>query len=197
MDSYPPPQWLPGTNAWSGRAEAALPPSDPELRIRPIEPGDQRALQDGFEHLSEMSRYYRFHSPMRQLSNGLAHYLTHVDGIDHVALVAFEPGASRSDAAVGVAVARFIRDRRDPQSAELAITVVDHAQGHGVARRLLQALAPAARDRGISTFTMSVLAGNKRVRQLLKSLGATSRGSSGDVTTFALPVAALLDSTSH
>jgi L-amino acid N-acyltransferase YncA len=146
-------------------------------------------LQAGFEELSETSRYYRFHSGMRRLPEGMLRYLTEVDGIDHVALVAFEVGAS--DATAGVGVARFVRDRAAPTTAELAVTVLDRAQGRGVGRRLLAELGEAARARGIHTFKMTVISGNQRARRLLASLGAVGQGSVADVMTYHLPVTAL------
>jgi GNAT superfamily N-acetyltransferase len=157
--------------------------------VRPIRPSDAPALQAGFEALSETSRYYRFHSGMRRLSDALLRYLTEVDGVNHVALLAFEHG--QSEDGHGVAVARFVRDRANPTTAELAVTVIDRAQGRGVARRLLAELGDLAQVRGIQTFTMSVLAGNARARRLVKSLGAVPVGTSADVMTFHLPVNAL------
>jgi RimJ/RimL family protein N-acetyltransferase len=162
------------------------------LLIRPIRPSDADALQRTFEKQSELSRYFRFHSALRRLPDELLHRLTHVDGIDHVALVALERRGSLPP--LGVGVARFVRDPSAPDSAELAIAVEDHAQHHGIARRLLRALGAEASERGIRTFSMRVLAANGRVRQLLASLGAVGRGSDADVITFQLAVSAL-DST--
>jgi GNAT superfamily N-acetyltransferase len=159
------------------------------VRVRPLRPSDAPGIQAGFEALSEMSRYYRFHSGMRRLPERLLRYLTEVDGIDHVALVAFEVGAT--DASRGVGVARFVRDRAAPRTAEVAVTVLDRAQGRGVARRLLAELGEAARVRGIDTFKLSVIAGNQRARRLIASLGAVGQGSVADVMTFHLPVTAL------
>ncbi len=160
--------------------------------VRPIRSSDAPALQAGFEELSPLSRYHRFHSGMQRLPERLLRYLTEVDGVDHVALVALEtgePGESGDERGVGVA--RFVRNRQDPATAELAVTVLDRAQGRGVARRLLAELAAAAQVRGIDTFTAEVIAGNSRARRLLTSLGAIGRGHASDVMAFHLPVAAL------
>jgi len=159
------------------------------VRVRPIRPSDAAGLQAGFEELSETSRYYRFHSGMRRLPESLLRYFTEVDGIDHVALVAFEVG--ESDLSRGVGVARFVRDPSAPTTAELAVTVLDRAQGRGVARRLLAELGEAARARGIESFKMTVIAGNLRARRLITSLGAAAQGSVADVMTFHLPVTAV------
>lgn len=170
-----------GTNARKLRKPTLL------VRVRPIRASDAEALQAGFEALSETSRYYRFHSGMRCLPERLLRYLTEVDGVDHVALVAFELEAGR-----GVGVGRFVRDASAPTTAELAVTVLDRAHGRGVARRLLAELGALARARGIQTFTMNVIAGNLRARRLLSSLGALAQGSvAADVMTFHLPVSVL------
>jgi GNAT superfamily N-acetyltransferase len=160
-----------------------------KLQIRPIRPSDADVLQSTFEKQSELSRYFRFHSGLRRLPDELLYRLTHVDGIDHVALVAFERCGTAPPAGVGVA--RFVRDPQARESAELAIAVEDHAQGHGVARRLLQALGAEAQQRGIRTFSMHVVAANARVRRLLASLGAVGRSDRSDVIRFQLPVSAL------
>jgi GNAT superfamily N-acetyltransferase len=159
------------------------------LHIRPLQPSDAPALQAGFEQLSDTSRYHRFHGAMRRIPSALLRYLTQVDGIDHVALVAFEQTAFGPGQ--GVAVGRFVRNKTAPDSAELAITVIDAFHGRGIARQLLAALADAARARGIGTFTMNVLSGNSRARRLVRSLGAIGKGSDGDVITFHLPVTSL------
>jgi hypothetical protein len=72
----------------SFNASAARTPC--ELQIRPILPSDADVLQSTFEKQSELSRYFRFHSGLRRLPDELLYRLTHVDGVDHVALVAFE-----------------------------------------------------------------------------------------------------------
>jgi RimJ/RimL family protein N-acetyltransferase len=159
------------------------------LSIRPIQPSDADALQSAFMQLSEQSRYFRFHSPLRQLPERLLYDLTHVDGIDHVALVAFEQ--TPLPEAHGVGVVRFVRNPAAPNTAEVAITLADEAQGHGVARRLLRALAVEATERGIETFTMSVLSDNRRVRRLLTRLGAAPQSRDGNVITLHLPVRSL------
>jgi len=172
-----------GTN---GRSNSVVPCG---VRLRPIEPGDAPAIQDAFEHLSPLSRYYRFHAGMAHLPDDLLQRLTRVDGVDHVALVAIERCPEQHGAGVGVA--RFVRMADAPDSAEIAVTVIERAQHRGVARHLLAALAPLARERGITTFTMHVLAGNSRVRRMAKSLGAISKGFEAGVISYAVPVDAL------
>ncbi len=136
------------------------------LEIRPIEPSDKEALIEGFNHLSEESRYRRFLSPRGRLSAAEVRYFTEVDHHDHEALVAVDP---RTDE--GIAVARYIRTRDDPTVAELAVAVIDDWQGRGVGSRLVAALTQRAREEGVTSFAASVLTDNKLMLNLLEELG--------------------------
>src|SRR6202012_995416 len=104
----------------------------------------------------------------------LGAYLTQVDGDDHGAVVA---GTDSLDlkTEVGLGVARFVRLEDEPGVAEAAGTVVDDAQGKGVGRLLLTALATLALGRGVRVFRGEVLAENTRMCHLLEELGATMR----------------------
>jgi GNAT superfamily N-acetyltransferase len=93
-------------------------------------------------------------------------YLTEVDGHDHEALGAVDPLTRR-----GVAVARYVRDDRDPTRAEAAITVADDWQRRGVGKLLLERLADRARAEGITRFTALVSGDNRGMQALVKHLG--------------------------
>jgi GNAT superfamily N-acetyltransferase len=136
------------------------------IEIRPIGPDDKHALLDGFERLSDRSRYRRFLAPQGRLSEAELRYFTEVDHHDHEALVAIEP-----DSGAGIGVARFVRSQADPAAAELAVAVVDDWQRCGVGSRLTGALAERARAEGITTFTAVLLAENEQMLGLLDDLG--------------------------
>ena len=51
-----------------------------DLQIRPIGPEDKLALAEGFERLSDESRYRRFLAPRGSLSDAELRYLTVVEG---------------------------------------------------------------------------------------------------------------------
>jgi GNAT superfamily N-acetyltransferase len=161
--------------------------------MRWIRPTDALLLQEGFSRLSMESRLMRFFAPLHTLSEDAARYLSHVDGVDHAALIAVS--RSGSGPAVGperaFGVARYIRSTADPRSAELAVTVTDDAQGHGLGRRLLETLAVAARERGVDTFEASVLHCNRRVHALLQRFGAVHRRGDGQVQEYRVDAVAL------
>jgi ribosomal protein S18 acetylase RimI-like enzyme len=53
------------------------------------------------------------------------------------------------------------------------VAVTAEAEGQGVARRLLQAAEPWARDQGCDHVTLNVFVGNARARAVYESLGFT------------------------
>ena len=138
------------------------------LRIRPILPTDRGKLADTQPGFSRESHYKRFFSAP-PLSDRVIRYLLDVDYCDHFAwavLSADEPGEP------GVASARYIRERDDPDIAEVAFSVVDDYQGRGVGRLLLGALAVAARENDVQGFRARVLTDNQSMRAILRRAGA-------------------------
>ena len=137
------------------------------VEIRPIRPDDKELLADGYSHLSPETQRRRFLTAKPRLSSSDLRYLTEVDGERHVALVAVPADGPDAILAVG----RFVRDARDPASAEFAIVVADQYQGRGLGRELARLLAAEARSRGIRRFTAVVLADNVAVRRLMATIG--------------------------
>lgn len=144
----------------------ALPDGTP-IRLRPIRPGDKVLLQRGLANLSMESTVQRFLGPKPTFSGAELRYLTEVDGIDHVAIVAvvdvLGPGGLEEDL---IAVGRFVRDPERPDHAEVAITVGDPYQGQGLGTLLGMTLAREARARDIRHFT-ALLQGTNRAAQRL------------------------------
>jgi GNAT superfamily N-acetyltransferase len=147
------------------------------VTIRHVRPEDADEVARGFARLSPTSRYRRFLGGLGALSPEMLRYLTHVDGKDHVALVAVAPREGGGDEGLGIA--RFIRDPGDAEVAEAAITVIDEAQRKGLGRILGVALGRAALERGIHRFRGEILTDNGPVRQLLEEVGAVVRPDSG------------------
>jgi len=133
--------------------------------IRSVTPADKELLRRGFESLSDTSRYRRFFTSKKQLSEHELHYLTEVDGVDHVAL-----GAVTEDGTEGLGIGRFVRDRDDPKVAEPAVAVVDRYQNRGLGTLLLEHLVAAATERGIRRFHCECLQSNPAVQQMLRDV---------------------------
>ena len=136
------------------------------VRIRPIQPEDAPRLLEAFARLSLESRRLRFLGPKHDLSQRELRYLTEVDHHDHEALVAVSRLTGR-----GLGVARFIRDTRDREAADVAVTVIDEWQARGLGTVLMTRLAKRARCEGVHRFTALISADNRAVRRLLAKIG--------------------------
>jgi acetyltransferase len=139
-----------------------------EFELRPIRPSDKALLERGMRNLSPESARLRFLVPKDHLTLAELRYLTEIDYQHHYALVAVE----RADPANLIGVGRFIRDPARPFAAECAIAVGDCYQGRGVGTTIGEALADAARARGISEFTATMLAENLPAQRLYARLSA-------------------------
>lgn len=145
-----------------------------EAVVWPLLPTDGRALQESFARLSGDSRYRRFLSSTPRLSAGMLRSLVDdVDGRDHVALVLVVFPADACEEVAGVA--RIVRYRQAPQDADVAVTVADHWQGHGVASALLADLV-RQRPAGVRRLVTQVAADNPGSLAMLRRLGPTWTG---------------------
>jgi GNAT superfamily N-acetyltransferase len=131
--------------------------------IRLVQSGDAPLLADGFAHLSSESRELRFLRGKANLTPAELRYLTAIDHHDHEAVGALNPVDGR-----GLGVARYIRDAKDPEGAEVAVTVIDEWQRRGLGIELLKRLADRARQEGIRHFTALVSDDNAGVVALLQ-----------------------------
>jgi ribosomal protein S18 acetylase RimI-like enzyme len=148
------------------------------VRIRPIVPGDRRHLLAGLQRMSPRSVYFRFHSPVKTLSEAELAYLTELDQRDHVAW-----GAEALDESgvPGIAVARYVRDSEDPTGAEAAIAVTDDYQGVGLGTMLMETLIATALENGIEQLWGSILPDNEGAQRLFRRLGGTMEFQDGTV----------------
>ena len=152
--------------------------------LRLIRPQDKAILARGLTELSEQSRYLRFFSNKRELSNAELSYLTEIDQETHFAL-----GAVTLDESRGLGVARFVVQADDVQVADPAIAVLDAAQGQGLGRLLFLRLVAAARERGVLVFRTEVLTENATMRKLLREMSrATMEEHDGDVVVVRMPL---------
>ena len=144
--------------------------------VRPLRATDVTMLQSGLERLSPDSRFQRFMSAMPNLSETQARYFADVDGVNHVAFGATDPANEVDDdnpEGLGIGTARYIRSRRDPSTADLAVTVVDDYQRLGLGGILLDRLLGHARHNDVRTLTATMFTENRAIRALLESRGFT------------------------
>jgi GNAT superfamily N-acetyltransferase len=136
------------------------------VRIRQERSSDGDLLRDGFAHLSPESRYRRFLAPTPALSASAVRQLTDVDHHDREAMIALDEHGAEP-----LGVARYVRDAERPETAEVAVNVVDDWQGRGLGTLLLDELSARARAEGIRTFTAWMLACNQEMMDLFQHLG--------------------------
>ncbi len=135
--------------------------------VRAIRPEDKTILQQGFHRLSPQSVYHRFFQAKRDLSESELRYLTEVDFVSHVALLAI---LDEEDAELGIGVGRYILESTT-RSAEVAFTVDEAHHGLGVGTLLLQHLARIARSQGLDAFRAYVLAENRAMLEVFENAG--------------------------
>src|ERR687898_3313145 len=133
------------------------------VHVRPIRLDDGSALVAFHGRLSPDTVYFRFFTAKPTLSTDEVEHFTHVDHDARVALVA------ELDDRI-VAVARYDRTKRECE-AEVAFVVADEHQGRGIATVLLEHLASAARERGITRFVAETLSGNRRMLDVFRAAG--------------------------
>lgn len=134
------------------------------VRVRPITPDDADLLVDFFERLGPESRYYRFFRVKTSLPPEEVAYFTTVDYATRMALVALYDGRM-------VGVARYDSSPEHPDRAEVAFSVSDEMQGHGIGTSLLQLLTAYARDHGITGFRAFVLPENVQMMRVFRNSG--------------------------
>jgi GNAT superfamily N-acetyltransferase len=140
----------------------------------------------GFERMSGESRYRRFMSHKKQLSDRELDFFTRLDHDRHEAIGAIDVATGE-----GVGVARMHRSETDASVAEAAVTVVDDWQGRGLGSLLLERLSARARRLGVQHFEASLFTTNKAMLTLFGRLGCMRSQREGlDVLTIdvALPV---------
>ncbi len=138
------------------------------ILFRHIRPDDKGRLSVGLQRLSPESRHRRFLVPKPRFSSSELRYLTEIDGFDHVAIVA----VSAEDPDTFYGVARFVRLKDDPQTAEAAIVVADPLQGKGLGSRLMQALVEESSRVGIKRLSALMAEDNEAIARLLAKVPA-------------------------
>jgi RimJ/RimL family protein N-acetyltransferase len=154
--------------------------------VRPVRPEDRELFVAGFERMSGESRYRRFMSHKKKLSDRELDFFTRLDHETHEAVGAIDVATGE-----GAGVARMHREPDEPVVAEAAVTVVDDWQGRGIGRLLLDRLTSRAHELGVTHFEASLFTTNKAMLTLFQRLGCMRSKREGlDVLTIdvALPV---------
>lgn len=138
-----------------------------DIVLRPMAAEDAPMEADFVRRLSELSRYKRFMGTVRELPEAKLRYLTDVDGVHHVALVAT---TLRDGGELQLGVARYVVEPSGT-ACEFAVAVDDAWQGSGLAGILMHALIDIARQHGLAIMAGSVLAANLPMLRFARQIG--------------------------
>lgn len=151
-----------------------------------VDRNSKECLQKGFERLSERSRYLRFFTPMKSLSEAQLAYLTDIDQVNRVAIGAH---VVKEEGNEGIGIARYFRLAGEPDVAEFAVTIVDEYQDRGLGSILMEFLVQHARENGIRVLWGYVLPENLPMLRLLERYGAQGEREQDGILRYELSLA--------
>ncbi|MFC4068029.1 bifunctional acetate--CoA ligase family protein/GNAT family N-acetyltransferase [Actinoplanes subglobosus] len=134
------------------------------VHLRRIRPEDAPAIVDFHSRMSDRTRYLRYFSPYPRIPERDLHRFVNVDHRDREAFVTLADGRITS-------VGRYERLGPDSPEAEVAFVVEDAHQGRGIGSVLLEHLADAARENGITRFVAEVLPENNGMLRVFGDTG--------------------------
>ncbi len=159
------------------------------IRIRAIRPDDKELLLEHFAGLSPRSVYFRFFNVKKRLTKAELQYLTELDFVARVGLVAT---LRTGDQEKIIGIGRYTRlgNGEAPCRAEVAFAVLDSHQRRGIGTLLLEHLARIARTHGITEFEADVLGENNRMLEVFSKSGfGVRRSIEGGVFHLTFPTA--------
>jgi acyl-CoA synthetase (NDP forming)/GNAT superfamily N-acetyltransferase len=151
------------TAAGAARGVYALLADGTTVEIRPATPQDLPAVQAMHDGMSADNSYLRFFGYSRLSAEQEARRVGRPPAAGHVALLAVSEGRI-----IGVA---SYEAEDHAETAEVAFAVPDSMRGRGIGTLLLEHLVSAAVQRGIETFTASVLAENAEMQKVFADAG--------------------------
>jgi len=146
------------------------------ITIRPIRPEDAEIEQSFVRRLSPQSKYFRFMQTLNELTPEMLVRFTQLDYNRELALIAVQEKGSQE---IELGVARYVMNP-DGKSCEFALVVADEWQHRGIGSHLMTHLMDAAQERGFRSMDGEVLADNKKMLDLVKSLGFHIQSSEED-----------------
>jgi len=148
-------------------------PSGATLVLRAVERTDRDRIHELFDRLGEESRYRRFLTPKRELSERELADLSEIDHVRHEAIAAVD---QRDGSFAGLV--RVVA-RSDRPAADMAIEVADELQHMGIGSCLTARILERAGEIGFATLTATTLRHNPPARALLKRFGFSAAASAG------------------
>ena len=134
------------------------------VHLRPTAATDGPAILAMHERMSDRTKYLRYFQAVSRISPAQLAVFTAVDYVTAVGLVAELGGEI-------IAAGSYHRDPKNPDTAEVAFVVEDGQQRRGLGSILLEHLAAAAQERGITRFTAEVLGENQSMLRVFIDAG--------------------------
>jgi acetyltransferase len=152
--------------------------SGQSLHVRPIRHDDGELEEAFVRALSLESRYQRMLSGGTKVTSEWIDSMTHIDYQRHMAfaIITASDGVEQF-----VGVGRYVVDSVT-LIADVALVVADAWQGQGLGRRLLKTLLEHARAAGVHEAVGVVLATNKAMLRLARSMGFAVSAEPEDAT---------------
>jgi acetyltransferase len=137
------------------------------LMLRPMLKSDTPLLKEALGQLSRESRRNRFFSAVREFSDEMVHRLTHFDTATEFALLVVR---TEKDREIPLAGGRFVHEG-DGRRCEFSLLIGDAWQGQRIGHRILRTLIREASRRGLREMEGHVLADNRAMLKLARSMG--------------------------
>jgi protein lysine acetyltransferase len=146
-------------------------PLNTVLHARELVSADRGRVLEGIAGLSPQSLFLRYGRAIRPTASDLAW----LDALDGRAAVAY--GACHRATGSPVGVARYVGD--GSLGAEVAVTIADAWQGHGIGTWLLERLAAHATRAGFCTLSASIMVENRAAIALMRGIGGRAAAPPG------------------
>jgi RimJ/RimL family protein N-acetyltransferase len=144
--------------------------NDMEIYFYFVGPECAQCLKRGLRALSYKSRKQRFNTPIKKFSKNMLNYLTNIDNEDHIGIIA---ETRKKRMTLGLGVCRCKRIPEYPDTAELAVTIVDKYQNMGIGTMLTKLLSKIAREKDITKFHAHVNKDNIPMIKLIEKFSST------------------------
>lgn len=136
--------------------------------IRALDGIDGMRRAGAFGDLAERPRAERFDTAWTHFAEAELDFLSRIDHVNHIALVAIRAGGDCAE----IGIARCVRLAPRSVEAEIAVTVLSPYRRAGAGGRLLGRLAQVAARRGISRLHAVFSADNPGMEGMLRRLNA-------------------------